>query len=177
MPLPRHVVPICLAVAALAAVVTLAGGQPRAAEPPAAPANDLDLRYTVVVPRANYQALVISPRAGVDGNPRTTLGEPLPFIIRSRDAAGRVSDFPFFVRVGDLHTVSFPTGWSPSTESALFAPDGAIFAAWGVTAGREGAGGQIIRFEPLERDPQRDARDRDRARAFDEFLREVERTR
>jgi hypothetical protein len=173
---PNRTMALLLATGLLAAVGAFAGGQPRTSDPET-PQIGLDVRYTVVVPRANYQAIVISPQAATAGSARVGSGEPLPFVIRTRDAQGRVSDFPFFVRIGDLHTVTFPTGWSPPTEAALFAAEGATFAAWGITAGSNGGGGQTIRFESLVRDPLRDDRDRERARVFDEFLREVQRNR
>jgi hypothetical protein len=137
----------------------------------------MQARYTVVIPRSSYQAIVISPRDSGPSRAGESRAGLVPFIIRTRDAEGRVSDFPFFVRVGDVHTMTFPSGWTPPTEAALFAPEEASFAAWGVTVGSGASGGQTIRFEPIARDPDRDNRDRDRARDFEEFLREVKRNR
>lgn len=173
MPTPTKLVTVVVLAAAVAAAAGWSAfGQPEREVPSLDPS--MKGTYTVVIPRLTYQSIVISPRddGGGRGGARST---PVPFILRTRDASGVVSDFPFFVRVGDLHTISFPTGWMPPTAAALFAPDGATFAAWGVSAGAPGVGGSTVRFESIARDPNRDTRDRDREREFEEFLREAKR--
>lgn len=166
-----------LAMVGLVLVLAGAAGWAASGRPePEPPASEPSMKgtYAVVIPRANYQSLVISPRddGGTHGGAQPA---PVPFVLRTRDSNGVVSDFPFFVRVGDLHTIAFPTGWMPATAAALFAPNGAIFAAWGVTAGAPGVGGSTVRFEPIDRDPNRDTRNRERERDFEEFLREAQR--
>lgn len=132
---------------------------------------DADGGYVVVIPAGSYQSLVVSPRGG---------GGAVQFILRTRSAAG-ASDFPFFVPAGEIRSIEFPHGLSLSTPSALIAPRSVSFAAWGISAGSRQAEtispGQLVRFEPLGRDPDRNDRDRRRGREFEEFLREVERTR
>lgn len=157
-----------------AAAVAAAGLAHQQSDSPASrrlSAPDAEGGYIVVIPPGAYQALVVSPRDG---------GGSVQFILRTRSAAG-ASDFPFFVPAGDIRSIQFPHGLSITTPSALIAPRSVSFAAWGVSAGTRQAEsvspGGLVRFEPLGRDPDRDDRDRRRGREFDEFLREVERTR
>lgn len=131
--------------------------------------------YAVVVPRLAYQTIVISP----EGVPGDLL--PLRFTIRTREPSGVVSDFPVFVRRGELATLTFPQGWAPTGDSFLLAQRDVRFAAWGVEMSRSREGtpgpGPLVRFVPVERDPQRDAADREREREFEALLREAERNR
>lgn len=172
----RHVqrtVTVGLALVLAGAAGWAVSGQPD----PEPPTLDPSMKgtYAVIIPHANYQSIVISPRDDGAGHGGTR-STPVPFILRTRDVNGVVSDFPFFVRVGELHSIAFPTGWMPASAAALFAPDGATFAAWGVTAGAAAAaGGSTVRFEPIDRDPNRDTRNREREREFEEFLREAQR--
>lgn len=158
----------------LAAAALTAAGLAQQADSPSSGrplAPDADGGYIVVIPPGAYQSLVISPRGG---------GGSVQFILRTRSAAG-ASDYPFFVPAGEIRSIEFPHGLSLTTPSALIAPRNVTFAAWGVSAGTRQAEsvspGGLVRFEPLGRDPDRDDRDRRRGREFDEFLREVERTR
>ncbi len=173
--MPRHAPRI--EIVGLVLVLAGAAGWAASGRPePEPPTLDPSVKatYVVVIPQANYQSIVISPKdSGVHGG---ATAAPVQFILRTRDVNGVVSDFPFFVRVGELHSIAFPTGWMPASAAALFAPDGATFAAWGVTAGAAAAaGGSTVRFEPIDRDPNRDTRNREREREFEEFLREAQR--
>lgn len=128
------------------------------------------MRFRAAIPRFQYQAIVVSPRVAGRG-----VGT-VPFIIRSRDATGTVADTAFFVPVGTTQTITFPgSGWTPLTDSVLYALADAEFSAWGVTSGQQG--GLFVRFLPVERDIQRDAEDREREREFESFLRERNRNR
>lgn len=158
-----------------ALALTLVHAKPQPATPPTEPPA-LSIapigRVPVVIPQASYQSIVISPvQTGGRADPTISL----PFIIRSRDAAGRVSDFTIMAHIGEPCTLTFPLAWRPSTDCLLLAPDDTTFAAWGVTS--VPGGGGLIPFEPLERDPNRDTRDRAREREFEEFLRERQRNR
>lgn len=130
-----------------------------------------DGAYIAVVPAGTYQSIVISPSPGSGS---------VQFILRARTATG-AADYPFFVPAGEIRSIDFPHGLALSTASALFAPRSISFAAWGISAGSRSedtvTSGRLVRFEPLGRDTDRDDRDRQRGREFDEFLREVERTR
>lgn len=163
-----------VACAASALALTLVQAQPQPPEPSEKPVLAIAPvgNIPVVIPQACYQSVVISPvQTGGRADPTISL----PFIIRSQDAIGRVSDFTLMARIGEPCTLTFPLGWRPSTDCLLLAPNDTIFAAWGVT--NAPGGGGLIAFEPLERDPNRETRDRARERDFEEFLRERQRNR
>lgn len=170
------------AVAATAAVIVAAliawPARTRAGQPDGKtdhPVSPMSPPTTLVVPVASYQAIVISARGSTpEARQRNAV---VPFTLRTRDATGVIADFPIFVPAGGTVEIVFPEVWRPSTASALYSPGGDLFAAWGVTAGPPGAGGNVLRFEPVERDPHRDIENRRREREFEEFLREVERNR
>lgn len=156
----------------------IASGSP-APQPPETHAADSTIApigtEAFVIPQATYQAVTISPVLSENAEP----GRTLLFLIRSKDAQGVVSDFTIITRLGQSSTLMFPLGWRPSTDCLLLAPAGTSFAAWGVTGepGPTARPGALLPFEPLARDPNRDARDRARERDFEAFLRERTRNR
>ncbi len=127
-------------------------------------------RYRAAIPQATYSTIVISPRPtrGVE------LGDSVQFVIRAEDARGRVEDFAFHVPAGETISISIASdggaGWTPRGEAILYAPDNGVFAAWGVTANG------LVRFEPVERDAQEAAEERERERDLEQFRRERMRT-
>lgn len=127
-------------------------------------------RYRAAIPQATYSAIVISPRPtrGVE------LGDTVQFVIRAEDARGNVEDFAFHVPAGETITIPLAgdggAGWSPRGEAILYAPDNGVFAAWGITANG------LVRFEPVERDAEEAAEERERQRDLEQFRRERMRT-
>lgn len=132
--------------------------------------------YAVLVPRGQYQAIVISPEPDGAAPSRT-----IRFTLRAREKSGVVADFPVFVRAGALEALPFPNGLSLTGEAFLLAPASARFAAWGVAAATRPDGsagpGPIVRFDPVQRDPRRDIEDREREREYEELIRAWERNR
>lgn len=183
MPIPRQTIGLALFIVPLltlgSVVIARAGASAPVAQPPADRTPELSIApigtEPFVIPQATYQTISISPIITDNADPNRTL----PFIIRSRDAAGVVSDFTIVARLGQPSTITFPLGWRPSTDCLLLAPANTSFAAWGVTGepGAPGRPGALLPFEPLAHDPGRDARDRARARDFEAFLRERARNR
>lgn len=127
-------------------------------------------RYRAAIPQATYSAIVISPRPdrGVE------LGDTVQFVIRAEDARGNVEDFAFHVPAGETLTIPLAgdggAGWSPRGEAILYAPDNGVFAAWGITSNG------LVRFEPVERDAEAAAEERERQRDLEQFRRERMRT-
>lgn len=162
---------IALAIAATAAAIGLSSLNATPANTAAAASNQPDeaamrLSYTVVIPAGTYQSIVVSPRDSAAGAARS-----IPFVIRSRDAAGKVSDLAFYIPPGQTQQLDFPTGLTLAQPAALFAPDEVRFAAWGVVGTRP------IRFDPLRLDANDDAAARARIRAYEGFLRDLDRER
>lgn len=161
---------IALAIAATAAAIGLTSLSAAPANTAAASTQPdeaaMRLTYTVVIPAGTYQSIVVSPRDSAAGAARS-----IPFVIRSRDAAGQVSDLAFYIPPGQTQQLDFPTGLTLAQPAALFAPDEVRFAAWGVVGTRP------IRFDPLRLDANDDAAARARIRAYESFLRELDRER
>ena len=159
---------VCVAILAVLVVAAAFAFFPsrasaRAAESQRVPgANAWMYRFRAAIPQQTYNAIVVSPRFSVN----------IPsaqFIVRTVAASGTVEDFAFHVRTGETQTINFPEDWTPTGDSILYVTDDVQFSAWGIT--RNG----LMRFEPIERDPDEGIDERERERDLDRFRRERDR--